>query len=86
MDKLILIASFAGVMGGVYALCMRATPRKGWLRVTEKICLGIILCYLCHTALRPLGIQIVQSPLAALSAGYWGFPGVLLSSALAVWP
>ena len=86
MDKLILIASFAGIMAMVYLLCMHSTPRKGWLRAAETLCLGIILCYLCQAALRPLGIQIAQSPLAALSAGYLGLPGVALSSALALWP
>ena len=85
-DKLILIASFSSVMTILYTLCMRATPRKGWLRAMETLCVGIVLCYLCQAALQPFGIRIAQSPLAALSAGFWGLPGVALSSALAVWP
>ena len=86
MDKLLLIASFSGMMAVVYALCMRATPRKGWLHAVETLCMGVILCYLCQAALQPFGVRIAQSPLAALSAGCFGFPGVAFSSVLAAWP
>ena len=32
MKKLLIIGAFGGIMTGVYALCMCAVPRKGWLR------------------------------------------------------
>ena len=85
-EKLIIIAAFGGFVWIVYGMCMRSTPRKGVMRVIETLCLGIILCYLCQAALNPLGIKIAQSPLAALSAGFLGLPGVAFSSVLAVWP
>ena len=86
IDKLTLIAGFGGMMGAVYWLAMRAAPGRGWLRLMERLCAGIILCYLCHLMLKPLGFTAAQSPLAALSAGYLGLPGVALASVLAYWP
>ena len=85
-NKLIVIGTFAVIMAAIYMLCMCAVPRKGWLRLAERLCMGIILCYLCQLAAKPLGLAIAQSPLAALSAGCWGLPGVALSTFLAYWP
>ena len=86
MDKLTLIAGFGGMMGVVHWLAMRAAPGKGWLRLMERLCAGIILCYLCSLMLKPLGFTVAQSPLAALSAGYWGIPGAALCTFLTLWP
>jgi len=85
-DKLLIIGVFGSIMAAVYGLCMCSTPKKGWLRITETICTGIILCYLCQIAAKPFGLQIAQSPLAALSAGYWGIPGAALCTFLTLWP
>lgn len=85
-DKLYLIASMGSVTTAVYFLAMRTTPGKGIMRVIEKICSGAALCWLCHVLLEPYGFQVVQSPLAALSAGYLGLPGVALAAVLAHWP
>lgn len=78
-EKLAIIFGFAVLVGAVYCLCMRATPRKGGMRVIEHIFLGIILCYLCGVALAPFGVKVVQGPFSAASAGYLGLPGVALS-------
>ena len=82
--------SLIGLLGGcvalVYGISMRATPRRGLLRVAERICLGMILCYLCHVALSPFGLHIAQGPLSALSAGYLGLPGVALATVFSMWP
>ena len=86
MDKLWLIASFGGMTGLMYFLSMISVPRRGWMRVVERICGGIILCWLCSALLSPFGIRVAQSPLAAMSAGYLGLPGVALSSFLAFAP
>jgi len=85
-EKLAIIAAIGGLMAVVYGMCMHSTPRKGWLYVVETLCAGAVLCCLCQAALRPFGIRIAQSPLAALSAGSLGFPGIALASVLAFWP
>lgn len=84
--KLLIIGAFGALLAMVYVLCMRSVPGKGWMLIMEKLCMGIILCYLCQLAVRPWGLSIAQSPLAALSAGYWGIPGMALSTFLAHWP
>lgn len=86
VDKLALIVFFSGMLSTVYALSMCAVPRKGWMRMMETICTGIILCYLCQLAASPFGLKIAQSPLASLSAGFWGIPGAALSTFIALWP
>ena len=86
MDKLYLIASMGSLTTAIYFLAMRTTPGKGLMRVIERVCAGATLCWLCHLLLEPLGFQVAQSPLAALSAGYLGFPGVALAAVLAHWP
>lgn len=85
-DKLWMIAGFAGLLGGMYALCMSAVPRKGWMRIMETICRGIILCALCGLALRPFGIALPASPLSSLAGGYLGLPGAALCAILNAWP
>lgn len=81
-----LILFFAGFFGLAYCWCMHATPGKGLMHVLERVCVGMIVCYLCQILLRPLGIQVSQSPLAALSAGYLGLPGAALGAFLAGMP
>lgn len=85
-DKLTIIAGFAALITPVYWLAMRSTPHHGMLRLLEKLCLGIILCYCCQAVLRPFGVTVPQGPLAALSAGYLGVPGAALSTFLTLWP
>lgn len=85
-DKLAVLAGFGGGMWLMYVLAMRSTPHRGWLRVAERLCAGAGVCLLCALALRPLGISIVQSPLAVLSAGYLGLPGAALAAFLTLWP
>ncbi len=84
--RLALILSLGGITGAIYALAMCATPNKGIMRVIERVCGGVVLCWLCQTVLSPFGVQVAQSPLAAVSAGYWGLPGIALASVLAYWP
>ena len=86
MDKLTILAGFSGGMWLMYLLTMRSTPGKGWLKWTERLCGGIILCFLCSLALYPFGIRIAQSPLTAASAGFFGLPGAALGTFLALWP
>ncbi len=86
LDRLTLIASLGGIAASVYAFAMCTTPQKGVMRIVERMCAGLVLCWLCHAVLAPLGLNIAQSPLAALAAGYWGLPGVALASVLAYWP
>ncbi len=86
LQRVEIIFGFALLLGALYLGCMRATPRRGFMRVLERACAGIILCFLCHWLLRPLGITLVQSPLAALSAGYLGLPGVALCAILSGMP
>ena len=86
VDKLQVIAFFGAVAGGLYLLSLSSRPGKGWMRVTEKICAGAVICQLCGILGQSLGIQTAQSPLAALSAGFLGLPGAALCTALTLWP
>ena len=86
MEKLQVIAFFAIIAGGMYLLSLLAHPGKGWLHAAETICTGAILCRICGVIGQALGIQIAQSPLAALSAGLLGLPGVALCTVLSRWP
>lgn len=79
-DRLLALAMVAAALGASYPLCMRATPGRGLLRIVERTCAGIILCYLCWLGLSPLGIRFPQGPLPALSAGFLGLPGLALSA------
>ena len=85
-DKLYLITSIGSLTAAITFLAVRATPGKGLMRLIERVCAGAALCWLCHTLFRPLGFETAQSPLAALSAGWLGLPGVALASVLAHWP
>ena len=86
LDKLYLTASIGTLATAVYFLAMQTTPGRGVMRLIEKVCAGAALCWLCHLLLNPIGFQVAQSPLAALSAGYLGLPGVALAAVLAHWP
>ncbi len=79
LQKLMIILGFAAVLSAVYFCCMRSTPRRGVMRVIERVFMGIILCYLCGVLLTPLGVEVGQGPLPAVSAGYLGLPGVALT-------
>lgn len=85
-DKLYLIASMGSLTATLYFLAVRTTPGKGLMRIIERVCMGAALCWLCHAVLTPFGFEVAQSPLAALSAGYLGIPGVALATVLAHWP
>lgn len=86
LQMLLIMIGFAILIGILWFLTMRATPKKGVMRVIEHICMGIILCYLCSVFLSPLGIHFVDGPISALSAGYLGLPGVALSAIAQLWP
>ena len=79
-DRLLAVAMVATALGVSYPLCMRASPRRGVMRVVERMCAGIILCYLCWLGLAPLGLHFPQGPLAAVSAGYLGLSGLALAA------
>ena len=79
-DRLMALVMVAAALGVSYPLCMRSTPRRGLMRVAERLCAGIVLCYLCYLGLSPLGVRFPQSPLAALSAGFLGLPGLALAA------
>lgn len=88
-DRLLAVAMVAAAIGVSYPLCMRAAPHRGVMRVVERMCAGIILCYLCWLGLSPLGLSFPQGPLSAASAGLpgasWaGAGGVCLLAALKV--
>jgi len=85
-DKLYLITCMGTLTAALTFFAVRTTPGKGVMRLIERVCAGAALCWLCHTLLRPFGFEAAQSPLAALSAGYLGLPGVALASVLAHWP
>ena len=85
-DKWMMIAGTCGVIGAVWVLAMRAVPGKGWLGIAEKLCAGIILCFLMSLVLRPMGLEMKNSPLAAMAAGWLGLPGAALAAFLAYWP
>ena len=44
-DRLLAVAMIAATLSVSYPLCMRAAPRRGLMRVVERMCAGIILCY-----------------------------------------
>lgn len=85
-QRLAMIAVFGGCIALVWFLCMRTTPRKGFMRVVEHMCCGAILCYLCALGLSLFGLAGPQGPLSALCAGYLGIPGVALSAFMTLWP
>jgi len=77
-QKLVIITFLAVPCVGVYLISMRLTPRKGLLRVCEKLFIGIAVIYLVNLALSPFSLSITQNPLAALAAGWLGLPGAAL--------
>lgn len=76
-----IIGGFSLLIGGLWFTSMRLTPHRGVLRVLEKVCVGVVICYLAAALLRPFGIAFPQSPVSAALAGVLGLPG----SALAFW-
>jgi len=86
LDKLTIIAGFAALVSPIYLMAMRSTPHRGVLKLLEKLCLGIILCYCCQMLLQPFGVPVAQGPIASLSAGYLGLPGAALSTFFTLWP
>lgn len=86
LDRLLLIGIFAGGVALVYGISMLATPYRGLMKVLDRAAAGAALCFLCHVLLYPLGIKIVQTPFAALCAGYLGLPGVAFSTFVSLWP
>lgn len=86
INRLIIIGGFALVALPVYGLAMHSTPRKGLLLWVEKMCMGIVLCYLCQIILRPFGVPAAQGPFAALTSGWLGIPGAALATFLSLWP
>ncbi|MEG0048170.1 MAG: pro-sigmaK processing inhibitor BofA family protein [Clostridia bacterium] len=78
LPKLTCIMGFTALMAVVYFFSMRATPRKGFMCVLERVCAGVILLYLCSVLLEPLGVPVVQGPVWAVTAGFLGVPGVAL--------
>ncbi len=81
-DRLLIIAGFGGMMAVLYVLCMRSAPRKGFSRVLETLCAGVILCYLCQLCAGPFGIHVPQGPVSAAFAGALGLPGAALATLL----
>ena len=57
-DRLQAVVMIAAALGVSYPLCMRAAPRRGLMRVVERMCAGIILCYLCWQGLSPMGLSL----------------------------
>ena len=86
MDKCLLIAAATLAIAVVYALAMCAVPGKGWLKMAEKMCAGIILCFVMSYLFKPMGLEIKNSPLTAMAAGWLGLPGAALAAFLAYWP
>ena len=85
-NRILIITGAVALIGFTYVLAMCAVPGKGWLKATEKLCLGIILSFLCSAVLKPFGFSITNSPLSAVTAGWWGLPGVALAAFLAHFP
>lgn len=83
---LTLLTVLSAAVSIVYLASMRSTPRRGLMRVVERVCVGMILCYLCHLAFGPLGAEVPRGPLASLAAGYLGLPGVALGTAVSLLP
>ena len=85
-DRLQLIVCTAIFVGTVSWIAMHTEPGKGIIKLMERIMAGAVVCWLLGVLLAPLGIEVAQSPLAAVSAGFWGIPGAALASLLACWP
>ncbi|NLV59621.1 MAG: hypothetical protein GXY67_12765 [Clostridiales bacterium] len=79
VEKLSFIACLAIPSACIFWLGMRLTPRKGFLRVCEKLFLGIALLQLLNWALSPFQLSLPQSVLASAAAGYLGVPGAVLA-------
>ena len=85
-ERLTIIALFGILIGLVWFFSLRSTPRKGFMRVVERTCCVIILCYLSGIGLQLFGLSGPQGPISALFAGYLGIPGAALSAFVALWP
>ena len=85
-DKLQVIAFFSATVMAACLLALCSTPGRGYMRVLERTAAGAGLCAVCSLLCRPLGVEIAQSPLSALTAGFFGLPGVALSTFLSLWP
>lgn len=85
LEGLQTIAVFAGLIAGIYWLSMRSVPHRGILLAAERLCMGAALCLLCSVLFVPLGMRIVNSPLAAFAGGCFGLPGTAFSALLSVW-
>lgn len=79
VEKLLFIACLAVPSACVFWLGMRLTPKKGFLRVCEKLFLGMALLQLLNWVLSPFQLSLPQSLLASLTAGYLGVPGAVLT-------
>ena len=66
----------------IVLVCMRLTPRKGVLRLCERVFIGVAVVYLASLVAAPLGVRIAQSPLSAVAAGFLGVPGAVLAAFL----
>ncbi|MDD3334158.1 MAG: hypothetical protein PHI98_01455 [Eubacteriales bacterium] len=78
-QRLWLIGFFTLLVGGLWLGCMCMTPHRGVLKMTEKLCAGLILCYCLAAALAPFGLRMDYGPVASAFAGAMGLPGALLS-------
>lgn len=84
-ERLWIIVAAVALLGLVYWLCMRATPRRGVMRVVERVCAGAAIMYVCCAALELAGVTVTQGPLSAVSAGYLGLPGAALAVLAQLW-
>ncbi len=78
-EKIAWIAWLAVPSLLVYLLSNRLTPKKGFLRASEKLFLGMALIYLLNIALSPMQLTISENPLSSVAAGYLGLPGAVLA-------
>ena len=86
LGKCLFTGAFSVLIAAVYLLAMHAVPGKGWLKAAEKLCAGVVLCFLMSLFLKPMGLEMKNSPLAAMAAGWLGLPGAALAAFLAYWP
>ena len=78
-DRLLIIGGFALLLCVLWLCAMGLAPHRGLLRLAERLCLGIILCYCLGLMLKPLGVSAVTGPFSALLGGALGLPGAALA-------